>query len=88
MSEVTIYRTGWCPFCQRAEALLATKSISTLEKIDLDEQPDAKARMVELAGGKTSVPQIFINGQHVGGCDDLHALEHSGKLDQMLAGQA
>ena len=86
MSEVTIYRTSWCPFCQRAEALLATKSVANLEMIDVDVEPGAKPRMVELAGGKTSVPQIFINGQHIGGCDDLHDLERSGKLDEMLAG--
>lgn len=86
MSEVTVYRTGWCPFCQRAEALLNTKQIDQLELIDVDVVPGARATMVERAGGKTSVPQIFINGQHVGGCDDLHALESSGKLDEMLAG--
>lgn len=86
MSEVTVYRTGWCPFCQRAEALLNTKKIDQLELIDVDVVPGARATMVERAGGKTSVPQIFINGQHVGGCDDLHALDRSGKLDDMLAG--
>ncbi|MGB7299942.1 MAG: glutaredoxin 3 [Burkholderiaceae bacterium] len=86
MSEVTIYRTSWCPFCQRAEALLAGKSIAQLDVIDIDERPDARPTMIELAGGKTSVPQIFINGAHIGGCDDLHDLERTGELDTMLAG--
>lgn len=86
MPEVTIYRTGWCPFCLRAEALLDSKAISGIEKIDLDEQPGARPAMIERSGGKTSVPQIFINGQHVGGCDELYELESSGQLDGMLAG--
>ncbi|MFK7967383.1 MAG: glutaredoxin 3 [Burkholderiaceae bacterium] len=83
-SQVTIYRTAWCPFCHRAEALLAKKSIANLESVDLDETPDQRAVMVEKAG-RTSVPQIFINGVHIGGCDDLMALERDGKLDPMLA---
>lgn len=84
-TDVTVYRTGWCPFCQRAESLLARKTLAQLETIDLDEQPDQRAIMVEKAG-RTSVPQIFIAGEHVGGCDELMALEQSGKLDQLLAG--
>ena len=82
-AQVTIYRTAWCPFCQRAEALLGRKSIDQLEVIDLDEQPDARAAMVQKAG-RTSVPQIFINDQHIGGCDDLMALERDGRLDALL----
>lgn len=83
-AQVTIYRTAWCPFCQRAESLLAKKSIPNLESIDLDESPDQRAVMIEKAG-RTSVPQIFVNGEHVGGCDDLMALERDGKLDALLA---
>ena len=84
MPKVTIYRTGWCPFCQRAEALLASKNIADLEKIDIEVVPGARDKMIELAGA-TSVPQIFIGEKHVGGCDDLHALESKGELDAMLA---
>ncbi len=83
--EVTVYRTAWCPFCQRAEALLSRKSQADVTIIDIDQQPEQRAVMVEKAG-RTSVPQIFIAGEHVGGCDDLMALEQAGKLDQLLAG--
>lgn len=83
--EVTVYRTAWCPFCQRAEALLSSKPQADVTIIDVDQQPEQRAIMVEKAG-RTSVPQIFIAGEHVGGCDDLMALEHAGKLDQLLAG--
>lgn len=83
--EVTVYRTAWCPFCQRAESLLSRKPQARVNIIDVDEQPEQRAIMVEKAG-RTSVPQIFIAGEHVGGCDDLMALEHAGKLDQLLAG--
>ncbi len=83
--HVTIYRTGWCPFCQRAEALLNSKSITNLELIDIDERPQERAVMIERAG-RTSVPQIFIGDRHVGGCDELMALERAGRLDALLAG--
>ena len=86
MSELTIYRTEWCPFCQRAEALLASKNLNNLQKIDVEVEPGARDAMIERANGRTSVPQIFINGTHVGGCDDLFALEQRGELDPMLAG--
>ena len=85
--KVTIYRTGWCPFCQRAEALLATKSLAELEVIDLDDRPDQRPVMVERAG-RTSVPPIFVGDRHLGGCDDLMALERNGRLDPILRGEA
>ena len=84
MSKVTVYRTAWCPFCQRAEALLATKSISDLDIIDIETQPGARDKMIELTG-RTSVPQIFVGDHHVGGCDDLHDLQNKGELDALLA---
>lgn len=84
MSKVTIYRTAWCPFCQRAEALLATKAISDLDIIDIETQPGARDKMIELTG-RTSVPQIFVGDHHVGGCDDLHDLQNKGELDTLLA---
>lgn len=82
--NVTVYRTDWCPYCQRAEALLRNKPAAAVELIDVDTVPGARARMVELAG-RTSVPQIFIGDTHIGGCDELVALEREGRLDSMLA---
>lgn len=83
MKHVEIYTSSTCPFCIRAKALLDQKSIS-YEEISVDGKPDVRAKMTERAGGKTSVPQIFIAGNGIGGCDDLHALEAAGKLDSML----
>ncbi|MEZ5728819.1 MAG: glutaredoxin 3 [Burkholderiaceae bacterium] len=84
MSLVIVYRTAWCPYCQRAEALLRARGVENAEIIDLDEHPQRRREMIERAG-RTSVPQIFIDGEHVGGCDDLHALDREGRLAQMLA---
>ena len=83
MQEVTIYSSAWCPFCQRALALLAQKNVQA-EVISVDGNPDVRKAMAEKAG-KTSVPQIWIGTQHIGGCDDLYALEGRGELDQLLA---
>lgn len=79
---VLMYRTQWCPYCRRARALLESKGVA-VEEIDIEERPEARAQMIALAG-RTSVPQIFIGGTHVGGCDDLHALDAAGRLDPML----
>lgn len=68
----------------RAKALLDTKGVN-FEEIDVTEDPGLRAKMVELAGGRRSVPEIFINGKIIGGCDELYALERSGQLDQLLA---
>lgn len=84
-AEVTIYRTAWCPYCQRAEALLESKGLSRLTVIDVDITPGARAEMNRRSNGRTSVPQIFINDRHVGGCDDLVALDRAGDLDPLLA---
>jgi glutaredoxin 3 len=84
LKPVTIYTRGWCSYCAAAKALLAGKQV-VFEEIDIELKPEARAVMVSLAGGRTSVPQIFIGGQHVGGCDDLHALENAAKLDALLA---
>jgi glutaredoxin 3 len=82
--NVEIYTWRACPFCIRAKALLDRKGVTYTEyAIDGDER--ARSAMAELSGGRRSVPQTFINGQHVGGCDDLHALERSGRLDALLA---
>lgn len=83
MSKVVIYSSDWCPFCVRAKQLLESKGVA-FEEIRVDSQPGARAEMTKKAG-RTSVPQIWINEQHVGGCDELYALERAGCLDAMLA---
>ena len=83
MKPVEIYTTQTCPYCIAAKRLLAKKGVSYTE-IDVGGQPAKRAAMTQRAG-RTSVPQIFIGGSHVGGCDDLHALDDAGKLDPMLA---
>ena len=83
MAAVTIYSSDYCPFCHRAKALLRSKGVNDFEEIVVDGKPDLRAHMTSLTG-RTSVPQIFIGGQHVGGCDDLHALDARGGLDPML----
>ena len=83
MAKVEIYATMWCPYCARARALLKQKGVAYTE-IDLDEQPGRRAEMIERAHGGRSVPQIFIDGEHIGGCDDMMALDRAGKLDPKL----
>ena len=81
--KVEMYTWRTCPFCIRAKDLLKTKGVEFVEyKIDGDET--ARTQMSQRANGRRSVPQIFINDQHVGGCDDLYELDWQGKLDQML----
>jgi glutaredoxin 3 len=86
MSTVTMYLTQWCPYCQRARALLAAKGATVVE-IDIEAQPSRRSEMMDRSGRRT-VPQIFIGDRHVGGCDDLHALEAAGGLDPLLADSA
>jgi glutaredoxin 3 len=82
--QVIIYTTGYCPYCTRAKDLLKKKDVSFTE-IRVDLQPELREEM-ETKSGRRTVPQIFINSHHVGGCDDLYALEAQGKLDQLLRG--
>ncbi|MCW8409705.1 glutaredoxin 3 [Legionella sp. PATHC035] len=84
MAEVIIYSTAYCPYCVRAKELLQQKQVSFTE-IRVDVQPELRDEMITKSGRRT-VPQIFINGQHVGGCDDLYALDAQGKLDTLLRG--
>ncbi|MFT6431679.1 MAG: glutaredoxin 3 [Halopseudomonas sp.] len=84
MAKVTIYSSNYCPFCIRAKQMLDIKGVKYNE-ISVDGQPKVRAQMSRLAGGATSVPQIWIGDTHVGGCDQLQTLERSGKLDGMLA---
>lgn len=84
MKNVEIYTTPICGFCSAAKRLLNTKNVPFAET-NVMINPAAKAEMIQRANGSRTVPQIFIGGEHIGGCDDLHALEHAGKLDAMLA---
>lgn len=85
MVEVEVYTTRICPYCVRAKRLLDKKGASYVE-IDVSGNPVLRDAMVQRAGGRMTVPQIFIGGRHVGGCDDLYELEAEGGLDPMLAG--
>lgn len=84
MKTVEIYTTQTCPYCLAAKRLLVKKG-ATYNEIDVSGDPTRRIAMTERAAGRRSVPQIFIGGLHVGGCDDLHALDDAGKLDAMLA---
>lgn len=84
MAKIEIYTTDFCPYCARAKALLDRKGAS-YEEIHAPNGSAARRDAIERSGGRTTVPQIFINGQGVGGCDDLHALEREGRLDTLLA---
>lgn len=83
MSKVQIYTTNWCPYCNAAKALLDDKQVA-YEEIDVTD-PDLRAEMMQRAHGRRTVPQIFIGETHVGGYDDLSALDRRGKLDPLLA---
>lgn len=85
MQRVEIYTTPTCPYCVAAKRLLARKG-ATYQETDVSREPALRQAMTERAKGRRTVPQIFIGGQHVGGSDDLHALDHAGKLDALLAG--
>ncbi|MDR3463933.1 MAG: glutaredoxin 3 [Beijerinckiaceae bacterium] len=83
MQEVVIYTTMYCPFCERAKALLSAKNVAFRE-VAVDGDRALRQAMAELAGGRSSVPQIFFGTRHIGGCDDLVALEREGVLDSLL----
>lgn len=84
MSKITMYSTGVCPFCQMAERLLRSKGVTAIVKIRVDLEPERRAEMMERTGRRT-VPQIYIGERHVGGFDDLSALDRAGQLDELLA---
>ncbi|MCV2867381.1 glutaredoxin 3 [Defluviimonas sp. WL0002] len=84
MAVIEIYTTPFCPYCISAKRLLAHKGV-TYEETDVSGQPELREKMMIRAGGRRTVPQIFINGRHVGGSDDIHALDHRGQLDELLA---
>ncbi len=83
-APVRMYSTAVCPYCQRAEMLLKARGVAAIEKIRIDLEPARKDEMIEKTGRRT-VPQIFIGDRHIGGCDDLHALDAAGGLDPLLA---
>lgn len=83
VSKVLMYTTAVCPYCIRAEQLLRRKGVAEIEKVRVDLDPARRQEMMEKTGRRT-VPQIFIGATHVGGCDELHALDHAGKLDSLL----
>jgi glutaredoxin 3 len=83
MADIEIYTQPWCPFCDRAMHVLATKGVEFRE-IDAPHGSAARREARERSGGRTTVPQIFIDGAHIGGCDDLMALERAGKLNTLL----
>ncbi|MGL4728476.1 MAG: glutaredoxin 3 [Bosea sp. (in: a-proteobacteria)] len=85
MPEITIYTKGWCPYCQAAKALLKRKGAAFIE-LDVERDPAALKAMQARSGGRMTVPQIFIGEQHIGGSDDIHALDARGGLDPLLAG--
>lgn len=84
MADVVIYTKPGCPYCVRALALLERKGIVPTE-IVASNDPARKAEMIERSGGRMTFPQIFVDGRHIGGCDDLHALDARGDLDPLLA---
>lgn len=84
MPQITIYTTIFCPYCAMAKQLLKRKG-AAYDEIDVTGKPASRAEMSAKAGGLTTVPQIWIGETHVGGCDDLYALDHAGELDRMLA---
>jgi glutaredoxin 3 len=85
MPPVEIYTTGYCPYCHAAKSLLKRKGVD-FKEIDLGRDYEKREEMIQRANGRTTVPQIFIGPVHVGGSDDLHALERAGKLDTLLEG--
>jgi glutaredoxin 3 len=84
MKQITIYTTSACPYCMMAKNLLSKKG-AKFDEIDVSHDSEERLRMSARSGGRRSVPQIFIGATHVGGCDDLHALDAKGGLDPLLA---
>jgi glutaredoxin 3 len=87
MPRIEVFSSTFCPYCDRAKALLKKKGVAFTE-INLETETDRREEMIARAGGRRTVPQIFINDRHVGGCDDLVALDRAGKLDPLLRDNA
>ncbi|MGZ3619199.1 MAG: glutaredoxin 3 [Candidatus Binataceae bacterium] len=84
MAKVEVYTTAYCPYCTRAKSLLKSKGVA-FEEIDVSGNSVLREKMIELSGGRRTVPEIFINGKIVGGYDELRALEAEGRLDPLLS---
>ena len=84
MAVIEIYSKGYCPYCTRAKALLAQKSVA-YQEFEIDKNPELRPEMIARSNGSTTVPQIFINDKHIGGCDELYALNYNEQLDPLLA---
>ena len=87
MSGVVMYSSRFCPYCHAAKRLLEARGVA-FEEIDVDFQPERRTEMLARAGGRHTVPQIFVGERHVGGCDELYALERAGELAPLLEGAA
>ena len=83
MSKIVMYGSMFCGYCHRAREFFRNKRLE-FQEVDVDTVASARAEMIKLAGGRTSVPQIFIDGTHIGGCDDLLALDRDGRLGKMI----
>jgi glutaredoxin 3 len=81
--EIVIYTRAWCPYCRRAKMLLERKGVD-YDEIDIEREPELGREMIHRAGGRSTVPQIFIGDKHIGGSDDLYALERAGRLNEIL----
>ena len=84
MAKVEIYTKAWCPYCSRAMSLLTRKGVEPTE-YDITMGGPQRAEMIDRAGGRTTVPQVFIDGRHIGGSDDLAAVDARGELDKLLS---
>ncbi len=84
MPPITIYTKAWCPYCSAAKELLQKKG-AAFDEVDIGVQSDKRGEMLTRSGGRSTVPQIFVGPRHVGGCDDLYALDRRGELDTLLA---
>ena len=84
VSKVEVYTTTYCPFCARAKNLLRSKGVA-FDEIDVTDDAELRAKLIEMSGGRRTVPEIFINGRIIGGFEELKALDDSGKLDNLLA---
>jgi len=84
VAKIEVYTTSYCPYCTRAKSLLRSKGVA-FEEIDVSRDPALREKMIELSGGRRTVPEIFINGKIIGGYDELRALEDEGGLDPLLS---
>jgi glutaredoxin 3 len=84
MANIIMYKTTYCPYCVKAKELFKRKGFDNVQEIDVTTSDELRAEMLQKSGGRKTVPQIFINGTHIGGCDDAYALDKEGKLDAML----